>query len=77
MAAAWFYSDEGENKVGPFTASELRRLFESGELRSSMMVWEEGTTKGIPAGEVEGLLRSAAFQSAGGKQVGDGLAKVP
>lgn len=57
MADQWYYA-RGREKVGPFTAAQLKQLARSGQLARSDMVWKEGTAKWMQAAQVRGLFDS-------------------
>lgn len=48
----WFYSGNGE-PVGPVSEAKMKRLFETGMLRSDTLVWAKGQEEWVPAREVE------------------------
>lgn len=54
MAAMWYYSDRGQQK-GPVPFEELRELAQSGYLKPSDLIWEEGTADWVRASKVGGL----------------------
>ncbi len=53
-AIQWYYA-RGDQRCGPVTSSELRRLAEEGELPPEALVWREGMKEWIPARSVRGL----------------------
>lgn len=57
MAAEWYYAKAGE-KVGPVTQALLKELADAGELSRTDMVWKQGMTKWVEAGQVTGLFES-------------------
>ncbi|MFO0966157.1 MAG: DUF4339 domain-containing protein [Gemmataceae bacterium] len=54
MASMWYYSSKNEQK-GPVTYDELAGLAQSGRVRSTDLVWEEGSPDWIKASTVRGL----------------------
>jgi len=64
MAGQWFYSKgEGDNRRGPFTADELKRLAASGELRPDDRVWKRGRRKWVAARKVQRLFEEPRVQA--------------
>ena len=57
MAVRWFYGAT-QAKLGPFSARQLKELSVLGRLKPTDMVWKEGVTNGLPAGEIRGLFGS-------------------
>lgn len=55
MAQDWFYIRDGQEKSGPVSASHLKGLAASGELRPTDLVWTTGMTEWKPAGKIKGL----------------------
>ncbi len=56
MAVQWFYG-ANHARLGPFSAKQLKDLKERGQLKPSDMVWKEGVTNGLRAGDISGLFR--------------------
>ncbi|GEM_PF-1024591 len=54
MVQQWYYA-KGEQKIGPITAGELKRLAENAELLPDDLVWREGLRDWMPAKRVRGL----------------------
>ncbi|GAB4130864.1 MAG: hypothetical protein Kow0040_09290 [Thermogutta sp.] len=54
MAQQWYYA-KGERKIGPITASELKRLAQSAELLPDDLVWREGLRDWMAAKRIRGL----------------------
>jgi len=54
MAGLWYYSDKREQK-GPVSLEELRGLAQSGTIRPTDLVWQEGTKDWLRASLVDGL----------------------
>ena len=50
----WFYA-KSNKQYGPVSASDLKRLAQSGELGSGDLVWREGLGEWMPARKVKGL----------------------
>ena len=57
MAVQWFYGAT-QAKLGPFSARQLKELSVLGRLKPTDMVWKEGVTNGLPAGDIRGLFNS-------------------
>jgi GYF domain 2 len=57
MAVQWFYG-VSQAKLGPFSARQLKELSVLGRLKPTDMVWKEGVTNGLPAGDIRGLFSS-------------------
>jgi len=55
MSKKWWYS-KGDQKVGPFTADEMRAAAASKVITESTLVWKEGLEKWVPARQINGLL---------------------
>ena len=60
MSDQWYYA-RGENRSGPVTTGELRRLAAAGELVTTDLVWKEGMQKWVPANMLKGLFPSSAM----------------
>jgi len=54
MAEKWFYAREGE-KFGPFSATQLKELTATEQLRPQDTVWKEGMEQGVLAVKVRHL----------------------
>jgi WD40 repeat protein len=59
MPQNWYYA-AGEQKLGPYSASQLRQLATTGQLRPTDMVWKEGMKQWAAAGSVKGLFPPTA-----------------
>jgi formylglycine-generating enzyme required for sulfatase activity len=55
MAKEWFYSRDGIDRNGPFSALELKELAARGGLRPTDLIWKAGMQKLVPARQVRGL----------------------
>jgi len=55
MADQWYYSQQEERK-GPVSQEELKRLATTGQLKPTDTVWKEGMAKWLPASQVKGLV---------------------
>lgn len=62
MPADWHYS-KGGRSFGPVSGAELKGLAADGRLQPADLVWKEGMPEWRPAGEVRGLIPSAAASS--------------
>jgi uncharacterized protein YkwD len=58
-ARPWYYA-RGRQKIGPLALDGLRSLAGAGRLAPTDMVWQEGTTRWLPAAHVPGLFAAAA-----------------
>src|SRR5581483_11910546 len=74
MADRWYYGWD-DQKLGPFTALELRALADQGKIQAMDTVWKEGVPAGIFAHQVKNLFAPppaegfAEAQSAGAATV--------
>lgn len=55
MADQWYYASDGR-RHGPITDEQLQSLAQSGQLRSSDLVWTKGMDKWMPAQTIKGLV---------------------
>ncbi len=53
-ADSWYYGD-GEQRCGPVSMEELRRLASSGQLHPDDLVWKHDMQDWTPAGQIEGV----------------------
>ena len=60
MDDKWYYG-HGEERLGPVSIDELRRLVASHQLRAEDLVWRKGFEEWTPAGQVEGLFLPPPF----------------
>ena len=67
MADRWFYG-RGNDKLGPFSAAELRQLADNGQLRPTDTVWKEGIAAGVVAGLVGNLFAPAPAEDEPGHE---------
>jgi hypothetical protein len=54
MASKWFFY-RADERHGPYSSSEIRRLARSGELLHTDLLWREGMRRKRPAGESSNL----------------------
>lgn len=54
MAGQWYFASDRE-RVGPFSAAELKQLAALGKLRPTDTVWKDGVEKGVVANKVKHL----------------------
>ncbi len=54
MADRWYYARD-ENRLGPFSAKELRDLADAGRIVSTDTIWKDGVAAGVPAWRVKNL----------------------
>lgn len=59
MAEQWYYY-RGEMRFGPVSHDDLIRLAGSGELLHTDLLWKEGMSAPLPAGQFKALLPAAA-----------------
>ena len=66
MASEW-YVFKNNNRLGPFSSQDLRRLTVAGSLSPDDLVWKEGINGWIPAQNIKGLFSTSpnAQQTAG------------
>jgi WD40 repeat protein/serine/threonine protein kinase len=57
--AVWYYA-HGREKLGPVSRQQLRQLAAEGILRPDTMVWQQGTSRWLPACSIPGLFDPAA-----------------
>jgi hypothetical protein len=55
----WYVTREGR-QFGPFSAGQLRKMAESGDLISSDQVWKQGMNEWVPASRIAGLFQRDA-----------------
>src|SRR5262245_10563627 len=55
MAQRWYYTTDGQTRLGPVSASELRDLVRGGQLRPADQVQPEGSARWASAGQLPGL----------------------
>jgi hypothetical protein len=58
MADRWYYAHD-DNKVGPYSAQELKELAAAGKILPTDTVWKEGVEKGVLASRVKNLFAPA------------------
>jgi uncharacterized protein len=51
----WYYSRDGENRLGPMTRDELISAFKQGDLTHNDLVWNPGLSDWVSAGSVTEL----------------------
>jgi hypothetical protein len=51
----WHYTINGQPAAVPVNAAQLKQLAESGQLKPTDLVWQEGMLEWAPAGSVKGL----------------------
>lgn len=54
MSQEWYYGRDDEQH-GPVSSQELKKLANTGQLRSTDLVWKEGLEEWVPATKVKGL----------------------
>lgn len=69
MNADWFYS-EGDERRGPVTEEELKRLATDGKLQKTDLVWKDGMKDWVEARTVDTLFPRRAEQSRDGDRDG-------
>src|SRR5262249_7593338 len=62
MADHWYYA-QGGDKLGPFSARQLKDLAAAGRILPTDTVWKEGIDKGVLAANVKNLLTLAPAHS--------------
>ena len=63
MAEAWFYH-RGDQRLGPVSSQELKRLADTGELHPTDLIWKEGMPRPVAASKAKGLFSSATPKEA-------------
>jgi hypothetical protein len=58
--AQWYYSRDNKQKLGPFSAAQLKEMAVSGELQPSDMVLRDGSRKWASASSIKGLFAKKA-----------------
>lgn len=58
MASEWFYR-KGSEKLGPFSAADMRRLAASGDISGDDLVWKTGAPEWVKASRITGLIPEA------------------
>ena len=59
MEKNWYYSADGQAKIGPVPEHELKRLFTGNQIPASTLVWSEGMANWVTASNVAALRASA------------------
>ena len=59
MASRWFYTHDGQPRLGPFTAKKLKEMAASGQILPTDAVRREGKDKSVTANRVKGLFAPA------------------
>lgn len=54
----WFYLDENRNQMGPYSFSNLRKMWDQGKLNAKTFVWSDGMDGWKKVDELSGLLDS-------------------
>ena len=55
MTKEWYFQ-EGQERIGPITASALKQLAETGRIKPETLVWKNGTREWVAARTVRGLI---------------------
>ena len=63
----WYYSVDGQNRVGPIAQEELTRLISSGRLNSQTLVCKEGMSEWVYASTVNDLFPQDSLTPLPGK----------
>lgn len=56
MASEWYYTINGQQGPGPISASELKQLATSGQLKPTDLVWQDGMPDWVEASTIKGLI---------------------
>jgi hypothetical protein len=51
----WFYSPDGQNRIGPVSLDDLRALVVEGKIGKTTALWREGLEMWVPANAIDGL----------------------
>lgn len=62
MAHQWYYT-RGSEKLGPFTARQLKDLADAGEIVPTDTIWRDGFEQGVSAARVEHLFSAVQLQA--------------
>jgi len=54
MSDQWYYG-QGETKLGPFSAQQLKEMAAQGKIEPAHTIWKEGIEQGVPATRVKNL----------------------
>ncbi len=71
MRNEWHYTIHGQPAASPISATQLKQLAASGQLKPTDLVWQEGMVEWVPAGAIKGLFPPA------GKTLGDSAVVPP
>ena len=70
MANEWHYTLNGQPAAAPVSATQLKQLAVSGQLKPTDLVWQDGMLEWAPAGSVKGLFPTS-------KSIGDSAVVAP
>jgi len=70
MANEWHYTLNGQPAAAPVSATQLKQLATSGQLKPTDLVWQDGMLEWAPAGSVKGLFPTS-------KSIGDSVVVPP
>jgi hypothetical protein len=70
MANEWHYTLNGQPAAAPVSATQLKQLAASGQLKPTDLVWQDGMLEWAPAGSVKGLFPTP-------KSLGDSVVVPP
>ncbi|HEY7428600.1 MAG TPA: DUF4339 domain-containing protein [Gemmataceae bacterium] len=70
MANEWHYTLNGQQAAAPVSATQLKMLATSGQLKPTDLVWQDGMLDWVPASALKGLFPS-------GKSLGDSSVVPP
>ena len=70
MANEWHYTINGQQAAAPVSATQLKLLATSGQLKPTDLVWQDGMLDWVPASALKGLFP-------GGKNLGDSSVVPP
>jgi MTH538 TIR-like domain (DUF1863)/GYF domain 2 len=59
-----FYYSSGDQRLGPVSGHQLKKLAKNGQLKPTDLIWVEGGEKSTPAGRVRGLFVAATSKTA-------------
>ncbi len=69
----WYYSKDGQKRVGPVGTEELGRLASGGGLKAEDLVWREGMADWQPAGVATAFFRGTGPGPGSGSGMGSGI----
>jgi TM2 domain-containing membrane protein YozV len=75
VSQEWYYS-AGNDRQGPVSAAELKKLADAGTLKATDLVWKDGMADWVPAKSIKGLFAATAAAPAASKSGEQAAAKA-